>query len=192
MTLDDAKTIGQIVAWFGAGIFFLYKVVAGYMVGSASLRLTCNRAPQNVTPDMDYLAVVAIVKRGTGSTFVLHEARARVTNAHGAAVPDWRELPLAVQLPAPVNTETTLIASQRLSSRTSSDDVLQVKFHQVSDKQPLLNLAPGDEMQFAALYEIRRDQPCVVEVAVIGKSRGGTKRALWCASDVSLPITPKN
>ena len=43
-----------------------------------------------------------------------------------------RKLPESKQTPAPVETETKLIAVERLSSRTTPADVFQVKFHEVS------------------------------------------------------------
>jgi hypothetical protein len=134
---------------------------------------------------MDHLCIVAVLKRGAGSTLVLHDAKARVTYA-GQALPDTRTLPEANVVPVPIDTETRLIAAERLSSRTTSG-VLQVKFDEISSQHPLLNFAPGDEMQFATVYEVAAERLCVVEVTILGRSWGTTKRSQWRASDISLP-----
>ena len=195
MSLDDAKNIGQIAAWIAAAAYFVYKLISGYWIGSASLRLTCTRtatppapdaAPAPVPQAMDYLSVLAVLKRGTGATtLVLHDARARVFLADGkAAVKSSHE---AKEIPADIGQETRLISAKRLSSKTVSG-VYEIMLNEVSQQAPLLNLAPGDEMQFATVYKVPRNQPCVVEVAIMGRSWLTWKRSQWRASDISLPV----
>ena len=188
MTLDQAKNLGQILAWLAAAGYFFYKLISGYLIGNASLRLTCTRSAPAVAPTqdaagpangqaMDYLSIVAIVKRGTGTTtLALHDARARVTLANGQALPT-AELEETKTFPADVQHESKLIATERLSSDTI-DDVLEITFHTRSRERPLLNLAPGDEMQFATVYTVPQIQPCIA-----------WKRSQWRASDISLPIS---
>jgi hypothetical protein len=191
MTLANAKDVGQIVAWFSAAVFFLYKLISGYLIGSTSLRVTCSRTAVRSRAGRDYLCIIAIVKRGAGSTLVLHNARARVTYVQGQGLPDLRTIPEAKWVPAVAESETDLIAAVRLSSGTAPGKVLKIKFDQVSSEAPLLNLAPSDEMQFAAVYEVDQSLPCVVEVTILGKSWATWKRSQWRASDISLPISPE-
>jgi len=128
--------------------------------------------------------VVAIVKRGSGSTLVLHDVKARVTYAGG--IPDFRSLPESERLPASAETETRLASAVRLRS-VKVAELLTVAYSERDSEKPLLNLAPGDEMQFATVYEVDQTKPYIVEVAVVGKSLGSWKRSQWRASDISLP-----
>lgn len=190
MTLTQAKDLGQIVAWFAAALFFLYKIISGYLIGSTSLRVSCVRGRVESKSETDYLSLVATVKRGSGSTLVLLHARARVTYAGGQKLPDLRVLPEGAVVPAVAETEVDLVGTRRLSSRRTATRT-EVRFGELSSESPHLNLAPGDEMQFAYLYEVDQSRPCVVEVAVLGKSWGTWKRSQWRASDISLPIIAK-
>jgi hypothetical protein len=185
--LTNAKDLGQIVALFAAAGFFLYKLVSGYLIGNTSLRFTCVRAPSKSQPGLDHLGIIAVLKRGAGSTLWLHDARARVTYAQGQTLPDTRTLLEARSVPAAIDTHARLIAAERLSSLTTSGGVLRVKFDELSAQSPLLNVAPGDEMQFATLYEVDATRPCIVEVAILGRSWATSKRSQWRASDISLP-----
>ena len=106
-------------------------------------------------------------------------------------LPDIRTIPEAKGVPAVAESETDLIAAVRLSSGTVAGKVLKVRFDQLSSEAPLLNLAPSDEMQFAAVYEVDQSLPCVVEVTIIGKSRATRSRSQWRASDISLPLSPE-
>jgi hypothetical protein len=191
VTLTQAKDLFQILAWLAAFVFFVYKLISGYLIGSASLRLSCVRTAAKNQSGVDYLYVVAILKRGAGNSVELHDAKARVTYANGQALPDLRKLPESKQTPAPVESETKLIATDRLSSWTTPAHVFQLKFHELSTRKPLLNLAPGDEMQFAALYEVAEEKPCVVEVTILAKPWGTSNRAQWRASDILLPTVQK-
>jgi len=187
MTLPDTKDMGPIFALVGAVLFFLYKLAAGYLTGNTSLRLTCVRAPSKSQPGMDHLGIIAVVKRGAGSTLKLHDARARVTYAQGQALPETRELLEAKSVPASIDTHTKLIGADRLSYLTTSAGVLQVKFDELSARDPRLNFSPGNEMQFATVYEVASDRPCLVEVTILGKSWFSWIHSQWRASDVSLP-----
>ena len=112
--LESWKNLGQLLAWFSAFLYFGYKAVAGWFIGSASLRLTCTRTPVPVDSESDYLSIVAVLKRGPGSTLHLHQGKARVTYADGKAFPDLRPLAESPNIPAAADTETGLISFDRL------------------------------------------------------------------------------
>jgi hypothetical protein len=134
---------------------------------------------------MDYLSIVAILKRSGGSRLTLHDAKVRVSRAQGVAPEELWKLPQAEALTACPG-ETKLISIERLSFATTSGKVLNIRF-EAPEPAPLLNIAPADEMQFATLYEIPADQPYIVEVAIFGKRWGKGRRSQWRASAISLP-----
>jgi hypothetical protein len=189
--LNHLRNLGEVITWFAAAAFFSYKVITGYLIGNCSLRLSCSRTAVPNTAGMDYLAIVAILKRCSGTmTLGLHEAKARVNCASGQAHPDWRELPLTNYLPATVGMESKLVGIERLSSRRSNQ-IFHAAF-QKSAENSILNFAPGDEMQFATLYEVPEHCACIVQVVVLGRSWGTWKRSQWRASDISLPQRPQS
>jgi hypothetical protein len=96
-------------------------------------------------------------------------------------------LKLADILPAQPDTETKLIGIERLSFARLYG-ALQVRFHAVSSSAPVINLAPGDNVQLATLYEISENEPYIIEVALLGKAWLSPKKSMWRASSVSLPV----
>jgi len=82
---------------------------------------------------------------------------------------------------------------RRLSYHPGTDGYKEVKPEDISADHPLLNLAPGDEMQFSEMFVVGHQQVVTVEAAVLGrkKFRLPDKIAEWRATKVSLPIDPK-
>jgi hypothetical protein len=185
--ISHLKDVGQMLAWFAAALFFVYQVRSGRLIGGVSLRLCCDRKPSRAA-GMDYLSIVAILKRNGGSKLLLHDARVRVSLAQGTAPREVHQLPEATTLPASPESETKMIGIERLSFGTTSSRVLKIKFD-VREPVAFLHVAPTDETQFATLYEISTDQPYIVEAAIFGRRRATRIRSQWRASAISLPNT---
>jgi hypothetical protein len=82
-TLEHTKTLAEIGAYVAALVFFIYKVLAGYLITGLSLKVTCNRVHSD-NPANDHLSISATAKKGKTGTLRLHDAQARITVA-GAA-----------------------------------------------------------------------------------------------------------
>jgi hypothetical protein len=169
---ETLKPFAEIIAYAAAGVFFLYKAASGFFVSNLSLKLSCRRKPSR-DGQVDYLSVVASLKKGDKGALKLFDAQVRVT------CPDGKDLP-------PVTFKQQfrqqLIGIERLSFVDR-----KIKWDYRSRFAPHLNLAPGDGVQFAALCEVASEQPCCVEVVIFGKRWFGLKTGQWRASDISLP-----
>jgi len=169
-TAETVKNWVEAFAWSCAGVFFVYKAFSGYLITNLSLSVTCHRERSGQVAGTDYLVVVANVKKGDRGAVSLHEVRADVS-------------PVADE-----KTHKPLAATGRLTSYIHDDGVFQLKKSRAS-KTPLLNLPPGEETMFAQWFTVPSDQPCTVEVTVLGGWRWHRDtRYQWRASTVSLPV----
>jgi hypothetical protein len=167
----------EIAAYTAAFIFFVYKVVVGNLITQMALTISCKRARSS--PADDHLAVVATLKKGKTGTIELHDVQARITS-----------------LGTPPQTWTMdLVGVERLTFRT---DI--VKWPGKSRKRidwttstsnPFLNLAPGDQAQFACTQVIPRNVPATVEVVVLAHRWSSEFRSQWRSSSISLPLPPR-
>lgn len=155
---------GQLVAWLAAAVFFAYKVLSGYLISDVSIKLACER--KHKSAELDYLALTVTLKKGERGGIVIHDGQARVRGLT-------------------VNSPQELIGVRRLD-RPDPAEIARIKWEELRRG---LNLPPGDEMQFAALFEVPCGQSAVVEVVVLAKKlwRPTHKFGQWRASYVSLP-----
>ena len=173
---DTAKTVAETMkavaegfAFLSAGAFFLYKMFSGYMIANLTLGLNCDRRVSGQL-GVDYLVVSASVKKGDRGAVTLHDAKARIS----APAPEEEAL-------------KSLSGISRLSYKTSGK-ILEIREKQ-SESNPLLNLSPGEETVFSTFFRVPSDQPCTVDVTLLGVWPWHFKtKYQWRASQVSLPI----
>src|ERR1700722_11713445 len=141
-TLSVIKDVAQIAAWVLAGLFFVYKAVSGYLIVDASVKLDCERKHVG---SHQFLSVTATVKKGERGAIRLLDARVRLTKV-GATIGVTKEL----------------VGIRRLHNERC--DGSEKAVFEESSKDPILNFAPGDEMQFSEFFEVEGDQVFAVEV----------------------------
>jgi hypothetical protein len=168
---------GQVAAWTGAALFFGYKIVSGYFIIDLSLKMECERR-QVGDSDQDHLGVMVTAKKGERSAIELHDARVTVFDySTGRKIHDSQRFK----------------GSRRLTFASGNDGYKEVNSEKLSSDNSLLNFAPGDEMQFAAMFVVGHAQVVTVEAVILGrkKFRLPDKFGEWRATRVSLPLEPK-
>ena len=78
MNVENIKDIAQIVALLGAGIFFIYKMITGYLRVNLSLAIECQRQ-KSVVGGADDLVVSLKLQKGPTGSVTLHDAQVRVS-----------------------------------------------------------------------------------------------------------------
>lgn len=175
-TIEHVKTLFEVAAYVAALIFFVYKAGTGYMITEMALTISCKRA--RCSRSDDHLAVVATLKKGKKGTLRLHDAQARI-----------------ISLGAPPHTQIEdLISVERLTFRKDSTKWPWKTRRKIawttSRKKPFLNLAPGDQAQFACTCVVPATAPASVEVVVLAWRWFSLKRSQWRSSAISLPLPP--
>jgi hypothetical protein len=145
------KTVGEFIGWISAAIFFLYKVGSGYLISGLSLKLQCRRIRIASEP---YVAVTAIAKKGNIGTTQLHDAM--------IVIRDWSTGTM-------IGSPTRFHNIKRWGCVDIRADTLLINPVKHSIDAPFLNLAPGDEMQFAGLAKLPDDGVYLVEAIFMGK-----------------------
>jgi hypothetical protein len=142
MNLTPLKDIGQIFAWTAAGAFFAYRFYTGWFHPDLSLNLICDRKPVLIgsapTP-MDFLTVVATVKKGPNMTIRLVDLQARAT--FGGETREKRF-------------EGIERRCLEIRKANGSFEGQKVDWNGTPSTGPIfLSLAPGDETQFASFLK---------------------------------------
>jgi hypothetical protein len=163
------KDLSQIVALLGAGGFFTYKTLTGYLLVNLTLAVSCTRQ-RTADGSKDYLVVTVHMKKGPNGSVALHDVRALVKCDQYAA-------------------EIIFTGNSRSSYRTVPDGSRrQINWSKESESSPLIKLVPDEETDMSGLCEVPIDAACTVEVAVLGKRVAGKAFGQWKASCVSLPV----
>src|SRR5215470_17310484 len=164
LTNKDFYTSAAIVT---GGTYFIYKLLAGWLVINLSIEIKTIRQRQN--NNTDYLVVNLILEKGGIDAARLLRAELRIT-------PDP---------PNPV-TGPHIVA-------VSGTERLQCSKHTIDWNIPqqgkFLNLAPNEKTHFSERFDVGSDQVYKIEAIVIGdRYRIWRTLAQWRASAVSLPI----
>jgi len=168
-TSEILKNFAQVAAWLTGALFFLFKFLQGYLVVDMSATVVPSRQASSKA-GTDYLVAAVSLKKGQRGSFRLHDARVLVTQGG-------------------VRQESRL-GFERYSFRRT-DKLLSINFDRLSSRVPTLNLAAGESMETSIWFSVGSDQPCLVEVIVMGTGFFSLVVGQWRASAVSLPVAEK-
>ena len=170
MTVLDIQPYVQLFAYLAAGIFFAYKLFAGYFMTNLSITLTTAR--QHSTREQDHLVVSVELAKGDRGTVQLHDCQVKIS---------WNDK--AVIRP--------LIGADRRSKNIEHFDRSKrsvVNWDARSVTQPFLHLTAGETANFATYSAVPANAICEVEVAILAMKRTGVRVCQWRASAISLPL----
>jgi hypothetical protein len=173
VSLTFAKDLAQTLAFAGAFVFFVYKVINGYLIVNTSIGLDVARGPSGQDPKSDILVLTITLERGQLGSLTLHDVQARVTwPEKGEAILHFPEI-LRLSYTAQANPKRKTAILDRQSTNS-----------------PLLRLAPGEKTSFGAWLEVPAHLPCSVSAVALGRLMGGWKIGQWRASRATLPRAP--
>ncbi len=168
MTIDLLQQISQIVAFFSAAIFFIYKVVAGYFVPNVSLAPEISRI-ERFNSDNDLLIVKVSIKKGDNGSINIHDAKVRLSGDSVYEIVD-------------------LTGVQRLSfdsQEINDHDRKAIAWNRISQKNPYLRIGPHEETVFSCMCEVTKNTAINVEVVILGVKPKSCLKSQWRASVIS-------
>jgi hypothetical protein len=171
LSLTGWRKLAEILALLAAAVFFMYKAVTGYLITNMSIELQCFRQPIPHKAE-DYLHVIMTLTKGDKGTVRIHDAQARM------------------HIEGEEHRTVSFSGASRLSFITKTVEGFKrhvINWDTRSEKNPFLNLSPGEKAQFSCFAEVPRHSLCTVEVAVLGNHVASWKMGQWRASFVSLP-----
>jgi hypothetical protein len=180
--LQVTKVVLETMAYVLAGLFFLFKAYVGYFFDNLSLSLSCRRRstmPQQAEQaGKDQIVVVVSIKKGDNGMLRLFLLECRVVELKSG------------------EEHTKSFDIRRIGYKR--DEVLKLKPQAIQWREerkgyPNLQFPPGDETQFAHLFEVTHGETCKIDVVVMGRSRWPRiKLGQWRASEISLPDNPNS
>jgi hypothetical protein len=147
---EIVKGVAEFIAWISAAAFFLYKVSSGYLISGLSMKVECCRTIIN---GESFVAVTVITKKGSMGTTQLHDAMIVIRDLSTGAI---------------VGEPTRFKTIRRLACDINRSP-LEIIPDKISSDAPLLNFAPGDEMQFAGVAKLPDNGLYLVEAVILGK-----------------------
>lgn len=176
--LQITKVVVEVLAYVLAFLFFLFKVYVGYMFDNLSLSLSCRRrsaSQQNEEAGKDQIVVVVTIKKGDNGMLKLFLLESKVVE-------------LKSRLEHKESFDIKRVGYERDGVLKSRPKVIQWGTERKG--YPYLQFPPGDETQFAHLFEVAPGEPCKIDVVVMGRSRWPRiKLGQWRASEISLPVS---
>jgi len=172
---DLIKTIVETFAYLLAGLFFIYKWLAGYLTTNLSLRVKCQRARDEVDNTKDVLAIMLVLSKGDRGSLKIHDIEVRV---NGQTVPELAKL------------REQLWRFSNISP-TKQIPYRQIKWGQRSSRSPSISLTPGEETQLASYCKVEHATVCRVEAVILGNRKHSRYLGEWRASAVSFPAGAK-
>src|SRR6516164_8415648 len=153
MTIETAKALAETAALIGAAVFFGYKILAGYLFVNLAVFVRSDRRQLDAERDA-IVVIVRLKKSGTG-----------VIRLHDAQVPFHPDGGSSKALPL-IGLQRTGQKDEQIGSRL--DDWLGtvpirrkiVDWDNPHESVAVLQLAPGDETQFACHHAISRTAVC--------------------------------
>ncbi len=166
--IDTIKTVSEILAFLGAAGFFVYKLIAGYLMVNAGISAKIERSTATETDD--YLTVSAMVKKGSQGSLNVHDVKALFSWNGGSK-------------------EVEFVGFNRLSYKTEKGETKRkrIVFGKTSKSRPFLRLTTDEEATFSGMAQVPRKEPCTIEVVVLGIRKGGWRVGQWRASVISIP-----
>jgi hypothetical protein len=172
MNLEDIKTIAEIGAILGAGVFFLYQWFNGYFYVNLDLSVFAERTH---LAHEDLIIVTVQLKRGDRGSICLHDLQAQITHKGGKEYIQF--------------TGIRRLSFDSLSGGNGAQKI--ITWDRLSQSMPFLRLTPNETTRFASHINVPRAAVCMVEIVVLGHVENrlvGRKIGLWRASCVSAPI----
>ena len=163
---EIVKNYAQVAAWLVGALYFVVKLVQGYLVVDMSVTVVPTRQASS-SVDTDYLVASVTLNKGERASFRLHDAKIVVGQGE--------------------TRQESKLDFQRFSFRRDKK-LLSINFEKPSARVPTLNLAPGESANVATWFTVSSAEPCLVEVVVIGTGFSSLVVGQWRASAVSLPL----
>jgi hypothetical protein len=191
--MQYTKSFSELMTGLGvlaAGIYFGWRLYRGYFVQNLSLDLQVTRFPKAGTHD-DYLAVQTKVTKGDRNTTTFCDMKVQLKWLENRpsrieAVETIKRFAFGQQeLENPANRNNPKILDRKRKH------LVKVYFDEQHPTTPFLNMTPGETTQFSHLTTVPKNDPCVVDVVLIGRVKKSDLYGQWRASAVSVPLPEK-
>ncbi len=168
--IEITKNIFEIAAILLAAIFFIYKILGGWLLVNVAIGIELERMHIPNHPNLDYLAITLNIDKKDSGSVVLEDVRVRITD--------------------PENGEEIAISS--------FFGIEKLEYTPISNKWALnrelknQRLTPGTSTELSAFFKVPRSKPVLVDVSLISIRDFSASKNQIRATKVSLPVAKLN
>jgi hypothetical protein len=175
--VDSAKVWVEILAYFFAFLFFLFKVVSGYFVANLSVGIECSRQSDPADKMTDLLTVTLTLSKGDLGSVQIHDIQVR---NNGSPIKEMESL----------YKELWRLPDERNEKAGKPTEVIWDDDYR-KKRSPFITLGPGEQTQLASYCKVRSNQVCEIRAIIAGRAvwRPWTPSCQWRVSAVCLPRT---
>jgi hypothetical protein len=164
--MNDTKDFLTIIAAFSASVFFIWQIVAGWLVINLEVSILTERKTKNA--DEDWLAFKLLLKKGKTDTLQIKHIEARIRTQDGSIVPKGSFVFDEIR-------------------RLGADDK-DIKWDKLDKDGKNISLSPEESFHLGRYAIVNSGQPLIVEMVLHGTRRFWRRGFQWRSSIVSLPI----
>ena len=170
--LNTISPIVEFLAFFGAVLFFGFKILSGFFIHNLSVSLNCSRTSLTDT-DKDVIIVTAKLTKGDVSALTLHDMKACISYGEHTETVEFHGI------------RRCSYKTEKIGSTTRK----VIRPDRLSESSPLLNFGLGEEGEFSCSVEVPANETVVVELIVLGKRAiVGTRMGQCRSSTVVAPL----
>lgn len=169
MLIDKLETSLKIASIAAAAVFFLWKILTGWLIINLQVSLDLKR--QAFDAKNDILAMQLNLQKGAIDTLWLQDITLRVT---------------AESLPG----KSAVIEFPEIHQLAVANGKLNWSSQNQEDKK--ITLSPDESMQLAKFISIPKGEVALVEAAVFGDRTFWSQGFQWRTSAISLPVCNGN
>lgn len=155
-------TISAIIATAG---FFIWKIIAGWLIINLEISLEATRQIKN--NDDDWLSIKLLLKKGSTDGLWLKDIAVRICDLER-------------------NQINEIIEFEEIHALKIENE--KVKWGSSAFKKRKYTIAPEEIFQFGRIVTVPAEKPLIMEAAVFGRRTFWRKGFQWRASVASLPI----
>lgn len=167
---EVTKNIFEIAAIGAAAIFFVYKILGGWLLVNVAVTVELDRQPDPINDKKDYIAVTLKIEKKNAGSVVLDSVRARFLD-----LKNKKEIGII-----------SLEGVRKLEYTQKPDEWLS---HRENLKQ---RLTPGTTTQLSGIIAVPRNIPILVDVSLVSRRDFSSSKNQIRATEISLPKAKTN
>ena len=193
INLNQLEHLLTSIALFFGGLFFLWKLLTGWLVANLDVIIELER--QKKDNQKDWLKVSIFLKKGSTDSIWLKEIAFKVCylKIEDKSAPedvvyldDFRR-----RKKHPEGQERVVRGVNKKEIKVDKIiDWDKVEFEKPSEfsKESEFSISPGETFQYGKIIEVEKNQPLIIEVCVFGSRLFWHGGAQWRSTAASLPL----
>ncbi|HMI77454.1 MAG TPA: hypothetical protein VK484_01610 [Ferruginibacter sp.] len=164
--MDELKNILTIIAALSASVFFIWQIVAGWLVVNVEISIITER--QSKSREQDWLAFKLVLKKGKTDTLQIKDIKARVRKQDGETI------------------ENGSFSFEEIHKLNAPGN--KIDWNELNEDGRNISLSPDESFHLGRFVMAPAGEPLIVEMVLHGTRTMWGRGFQWRTSVVSLPV----